>query len=112
MKHPNNPYHPAPVDFPFSEEETGAIGTFKQGLEHEVEDLVKLELTAEQMLGTEVDLAKAYLRDDASHVWVDLKEGWHFWESATGEWLLTAADPTRLDWQLHHWWGDNEVHLH
>ena len=112
MKDFNNPYHPAQEDFPFSPEETGALYTLKQGFGHEVEDLVKLELTAEQMLGAEVDLAKAYLRDDAGNVWVDLKEGWQFWESAAGEWLLTAADPTRVDWQLHHWWGDDEVHLH
>jgi hypothetical protein len=112
MKHSDNSSQHTSADFPFSEEETGALGAFRQGLEHEVEGLVKLELTAEQMLGDEVNLAKAYIHDDAGHVWSDIKEGWHFWESATGEWLLTAADPTRVDWQLHRWWGDDEVHLH
>lgn len=111
MKHPDNPYHPASTDFPFSEEETGAVSTFKQGLDHEVNDLVKLELTAEQMVSDEVGLAKAYINDDASHIWVDLREGLHQWEQAAGEWLLTAADPTRVEWQLLHWWGDDEVHL-
>lgn len=112
MKHPDNSERPVLTDFPISEEETGALGAFKQGLEREVDGLVRLELTAEQMLGEEVDLAKAYIREDANHVWVDLTAGWRFWESAAGEWLLTAADPTRLDWELHRWWGDDEVHLH
>lgn len=112
MKQTNNPNRENPTDFPFSPEETGALGTFKQGLEQEVEDLVKLELTAEQMLGEEVDLAKAYISDDANHVWADLKTGLHQWELATGEWLLSAADPTRVEWHLNRWWGDDEVHLH
>lgn len=104
----NNPYHTVQPDLPFSPEETGAIGAFK----HEVDDLVKLELTAEQMVGEEVDLAKAYIREDAHSIWADLKLGLYEWELITGDWLLQAADPTRVDWQLRHWWGDDETHLH
>ena len=111
MKQPTNPYHSTPLDFPLSAEETGALASLKDGLEQEVEDLVKLELTAEQMLGEEVDLAKAYIQDDAQHVWADLKQGLHQWELATGEWLLGAADPTRVDWELNHWWDkDSSSH--
>lgn len=104
----NNPYHVNQLDLPFSPEETGALGALKQ----EVDDLVKLELTAEQMVGEEVDLAKAYIREDAHSIWSDLKLGLYEWELITSDWLLRAADPTRVDWQLHHWWGDDETHLH
>ncbi len=104
----DNPYHVSQLDLPFSPEETGALGALKQ----EVDDLVKLELTAEQMVGEEVDLAKAYIREDAHSIWLDLKLGLYEWELITSDWLLRAADPTRVDWQLHHWWGDDETHLH
>jgi hypothetical protein len=106
--HHNNPFHTKQMDFPFSPEETGALGA----LRYEVDDLVKLELAAEKMVVDEVDLAKAYINEDAQGVWLDLKGGLYQWELITSEWLLSAADPTRVDWQLHHWWGDDETHLH
>ena len=109
---PGNPYHTRPVDIPFSPEETGPLGTFKQGVNHEVEDLVKLELTAEQMLGDEVRLASEYVKEDSGHFWRDLKEEFVYWELATGQFLLAAADPTRVDWHEHHWWGDDESQFH
>lgn len=100
----NNPYHVTQLDLPFHPEDSGAIGALK----HEVDDMLKLELTAEQMLGEEVDLAKAYIREDAQGIWGDLKLGLTELEMITGDWLLRAADPTRVDWQLNHWWGDEE----
>ncbi|MDF3012097.1 MAG: hypothetical protein K0Q78_301 [Cellvibrio sp.] len=100
----NNPYHARQFDLPFKADDPTTIGTFKQ----EVDGLVKLELTAEQMVGEEVDLAKAYIREDAQGIWGDLKLGFTELELITGDWLLRAADPTRVDWQLHHWWGDEE----
>jgi hypothetical protein len=100
----NNPYHARQFDLPFKADDPTAAGTFKQ----EVDGLVKLELTAEQMVGEEVDLAKAYIREDAQGIWGDLKLGFTELELITGDWLLRAADPTRVDWQLHHWWGDEE----
>ncbi len=103
-KSADNPYHVIQPDLPFSPEETGALGALK----HEVGDLVKLELTAEQMVGEEVDLAKAYIREDAQGIWSDMKLGIAELELITGDWLLRAADPTRVDWQLHHWWEDEE----
>jgi len=84
----------------------------KEGLEHEVADLVRLELTAEQMLDEEVQLARTYVGEDAHHFWDDLKTGLVEFEVATSDWLLQAADPSRVNWQLNHWWGDEEVHLH
>lgn len=103
-KSADNPYHVIQPDLPFSPEETGALGALK----HEVGDLVKLELTAEQMVGEEVDLAKAYIREDAQGIWSDMKLGIAELELITGDWLLRAADPTRVEWQLNHWWEDEE----
>lgn len=100
----NNPYHAIQPDLPFGAEETGALGALK----HEVDDLVKLELTAEQMVGEEVDLARAYIREDAQGIWNDMKLGLTELELITGDWLLRAADPTRVEWQLNHWWEDEE----
>lgn len=93
------------------EDKADGFGSFGQGVKHELDDLVKLELTAERMLGEEVDLAKAYIADDVQGVWADISGGLSQWELITGEWLLSAADPTRVDWQLHHWWGDEESQL-
>jgi len=104
----NNPYHVTQLDLPFGLEDAGAMGALK----HEVGDLVKLELTAEDMLGEEVNLAKAYLREDAQSIWGDLKLGVTEFELITGDWLLRAADPSRVDWQEHQWWGDDESQFH
>ncbi|HSC66170.1 MAG TPA: hypothetical protein VLC79_00655 [Cellvibrio sp.] len=104
----DNPYHSRPLDARFSPDEQGALEVFKGGLEHEVEDLVRLELTAEQMVGDEVRLAREYIAEDTGHFWHDLKQGFVYWELAAGQLLLTAADPTRVDWQEHQWWGDEE----
>lgn len=104
----DNPYHSRPVSTPFGPDESGALEAFKGGLEHEVEDLVRLELTAEQMVGDEVRLAREYIAEDTGHFWHDLKQGFVYWELAAGQLLLSAADPTRVDWQEHHWWGDEE----
>ncbi len=100
----DNPYHSHQIDLPFSAGESSAIGALK----HEVDDLVKLELTAEQMVGEEVDLAKAYIREDAQGIWSDMKLGLSELELIAGDWLLRAADPTRVEWQLNHWWEDEE----
>lgn len=102
---PSNNMHPInQLDLPFAAEQHGAIGA----LQHEVEDLVKLELTAEQMLAEEVDLAKAYISEDTQSLWNDMKLGLAELELVTGDWLLRAADPTRVEWQLNHWWEDEE----
>lgn len=108
----NNPFHVAPVAHQVPSDDTDALASFSEGLSHELEDLVKLELAAEQMLGEEVDLARAYINEDTQGVWSELKAELYQWELVAGDWLLSAADPTRVDWQVHHWWGDDETHLH
>lgn len=109
---PDNPYHPNRVDHGLHTPDPDPLDTLSEGFSHEVEDLVKLELTAEQMLGDEVRLAREYVKDDTSHFWHDIKEGFVYWELATGQLLLSAADPTRVDWLEHHWWGDEESQFH
>lgn len=104
-------YRSPTTGLPLNPEEMEALSLIKDGFNYEVEDLVRLELTAEQMLGEEVDLAKAYIREDTHGLWQDMKLGLTELELITGDWLLRAADPTRVDWQAHHWWGDEESQL-
>lgn len=111
FSNPGNPYHSNPHDSLLRAEESGVFDSVKEGLSHEMDDLVRLELTAEQMLGEEVDLAKAYISEDTHGLWQDMKLGLTELELITGDWLLRAADPTRVDWHEHHWWGDEESQL-
>jgi len=108
----DNPYHTNRGDLLFNPDEPGTLGTLKEGFAHEVDDLVKLELTAEEMVGDEVRLAREYVKEDTGHFWSDLKQEFFNWELATGQLLLTAADPTRVEWHEHHWWGDDEAQFH
>ena len=66
MKPTNNPYHSKQLDFPFSPEETGALGTLKEGLEYELDDLVKLELTADDAVDRRVKAVLMFLNDSGS----------------------------------------------
>lgn len=83
------------------------IAALQEGLAHELDDMVKLELTAEQMLQDEAHLVLDYVAQDAQHFWSDIKTGLLDLEAATGEALLSAADPTSLEWQLGQWWDQN-----
>ncbi len=112
MKNTHNTSQTPQLPLPFAAEEVGALAVIKEGLEHEVDDLVKLELTAEQMLQDEVQLVRDYVADDAKSFWHDLKEGLVQWELTAGEYLLAAADPTRVEWQLTQVWGDEESQFH
>jgi len=98
--------HNAQLDeFPPSDD-ANAIATLQEGLAYEVDDIVKLELTAEQMLQNKAELVFDYVANDAKSFWGDLKTGLVDWELTAGDMLLSAADPTSLEWQLGHWWGD------
>lgn len=112
MKSTNNPIQSQQIPLPFVADEAGALAVIKDGLEHEVGDLIKLELTAEQMLQDEAQLMRDYVADDAKGFWKDIKEGFVEWELTAGEYLLAAADPTRVEWQLTHVWGDEESQFH
>ena len=109
---PQEPHLTHRVTLPYSADESDSLSDLKAGWSHEIGDLVNLELAAEQMLSDEAQLAGEYVKDDVSHFWRDVKESFIYWELATGQLLLTAADPTRVDWQEHHWWGDDESQFH
>lgn len=112
MKTPHNSVPNQPIPLPLIAQDIGAVATIKEGVGHEVNDWVKLELTAEQMLQNEAQWMHDYVVDDAKGFWRDLKDGFIQWELTAGEYLLTAADPTRVEWQKSHVWGDEESQFH
>jgi hypothetical protein len=76
------------------------------GVNHQVEDWVKLELTAEQMLQEELMLVSLYVADELSETQKEVQT----WEWMAGQWLIKAADPTLIDWQMHGWWSKQATH--
>lgn len=108
----HNPFHLVTTP---AENEAGAAN-FRYSLDQEVNDVVALELTAEQMIKDEAALLGAYLADDADHAkefWHDLKDELTLWEMSAGRLLLSVADPTRTEWHREGWWGDeSEFNLH
>ena len=98
-----NPYHSVAAQ---ADNEAG-LATLRQGVEYEINDFVALELTAERMVADEAALLGAYLADDAGRMqgfWHDLKDELVMWELSAGRFLLSAADPTRTEWQRSGWW--------
>ena len=89
-----------------------AGSALSQGLYHQVQDWVALELTAEQMLSDEVDVVTTYVADDAHHMWETIKETLLPYEIAAGHLLLQAADPTQVEWSQNHWWDDSDSMSH
>lgn len=84
------------------------------GAAQHMDGWIKLELTAEQMVEDEANLLGAYVADDmrqAHGFWHELKEEVSFLETEIGEWLISAADPTRVEWQRNRWWGSEEEDL-
>ena len=86
------------------DDSTGSV--LSQGLYHQVQDWVALELTAEQMLSDEVKVVTTYVADDAHQMWETIKETLLPYELAAGQMLLQAADPTQVEWSQNHWWDD------
>lgn len=112
MKQVYNPHGATPVASGAGPDNDNPVAALKEGLALELDDIVKLELTAEQMLQDEAHLVLDYVANDARHFWSDIKTGFLDWEAATGEVLLSAADPTSLEWQLGQWWGDKSYLYH
>jgi hypothetical protein len=98
-----------PVETP-----TNPLDVVRLGVAYEINGLVKLELTAEEMVENEAALLGAYMSEDAQHArgfWRELKEEVELLELEVGQWLLSAADPTRVEWQDKRWWGTEEDDL-
>lgn len=87
-------------------DDTGTLSALTEGLHQEVEDLVKLELTAEEMLREEAVLVRDYVSNDVRNFWCDLKCEILYWELVLAAFMLRAADPAQVEWQRGHWWGD------
>ncbi len=116
-----SPQDPSPQghsrpDYIFNTNPLNPFDGLHEGATHEVRDLVRLELAAEDMIDRERALLGAYLAEDAGRVsdfWHEFKEEALMLEYEVGEWLLTAADPSRVEWQREHWLDtDENTYLH
>ena len=101
-------YHQANIDVGQTMfENDSAAATIPTAMHNQVEDWVALELTAEEMAKDEVMLVSNYVAEDAKGFWGELKGGIVEWELEVCDLLLSAADPTRVEWHKDHWWNDN-----
>ena len=103
-EHYQNPFHAQGA-------QQGEQITLQQGNEHDLGQLISLELTAESMFQEEAALLGAYLREDlaeAQTFWGELKDDVQSWEVNAGALLLSVADPTRTEWHRSGWWRGRE----
>ncbi len=73
----------------------------RRGFKEEMEELSKLDLEVEEIAERKAERLKEYIKEDIHGVksfWEDLKAEAHTLEEFAAQWLLTAADPTPLDW--------------
>lgn len=112
MKNLSTSYQAKPQDYLLSIEDDSSTSALSQGLYHQVEDWVALELTAEQMLVNEVSTVTTYVADDAKQMWGAIKDVLLPIELAAGQFLMSAADPTQIEWLQHRWWDDQDAALH
>lgn len=97
-----------PQEYLFELEDDNPTSALSQGLYHQVEDWVALELTAEQMLGDRINTVKVYASNDAHSMWETIKDTLLPYELAAGELLLKAADPIQVEWLSNHWWDSED----
>ena len=103
-------YQENPGEYLLEIEDDSSVSALSQGVYHQVEDWVALELTAEQMLSNEVGALSTYVAGDAKQMWEAIKDSFLPYELAAGHFLLRAADPTQVQWLQHHWWsGEGEL---
>jgi hypothetical protein len=101
-------YQENPQEYLLEIEDDSSVSALSQGVYHQVEDWVALELTAEQMLSNEVGTLSSYVAGDAKQMWAAIKDTLLPYELAAGQFLLRAADPTQVEWLQGHWWGGQE----
>lgn len=104
MKHIKNIDSGNQVETVPRNEDTSTMSALTEGLNQEFEDLVKLELTAEEMLREEAMLVRDYVTNDVKSFWGDLKNEILYWELILASFMLRAADPSQVEWQRGHWW--------
>jgi hypothetical protein len=112
MKNLSTSYLTKPQDYLLNIEDDTSTSALSQGLYHQVEDWVALELTAEQMVVNEVNTVTTYVASDAKQMWNAIKDVLLPFELAAGQFLMSAADPTQVEWLQHHWWEDQDKALH
>lgn len=101
-------YQESPQEYLLKIEDDSSVSALSQGVYHQVEDWVALELTAEQMLSNEVGTLSTYVVGDAKQMWEAIKDSFLPYELAAGQFLLRAADPTQVEWLQGHWWSAQE----
>lgn len=103
-------YHQANIDVGQTMfENDSAAATIPNAMQNQVEDWVALELTAEEMAKDEVMLISNYVAEDAKGFWGGLKGSIVELELEVCDLLLSAADPTRVEWHKDQWWNDNSA---
>ena len=110
MALPGISHHTQSTNGEFILKDDSALSALTEGAKHKLEDWLALELTAERMAEDELLLVRNYVAGDFQELVEDFKGSW--WDSPTMNFLLQAADPTQVDWQLHHWWDGNGPDLH
>ena len=105
-------YQENPQEYLLEIEDDSSVSALSQGVYHQVEDWVALELTAEQMLSNEVGTLRTYVAGDAKRMWEAIKDSLLPYELAAGQFLLRAADPTQVEWLQGHWWNGQEELQH
>jgi len=98
-------YQENPQEYLLEIEDDSSVSALSQGIYHQVEDWVALELTAEQMLSGEVGAITTYVAGDAKQMWEAIKDSLLPYELSAGHFLLCAADPTQVEWLQGHWWN-------
>jgi hypothetical protein len=95
-------------------EDDSVAATLPNAVQNKVEDWLALELTAEDMAKDELFLVGTYIAstpiaNDTRSFLQDIKGGLLAWELNACDFILSAADPTQLEWQRAHWWDSNNV---
>lgn len=103
-------YQQKPQEYVFEMQDGSGASALGQGLYHQVEDWVALELTAEQMLADEVSTVTTYVAADAKQMWSAIKDKLLPYELVAEQFLLSAADPTQVEWSQHAWWRHGQSH--
>lgn len=95
-------------------EDDSALATLPNAVQHEIEDWLALELTAENMAKDELLLVGTYITstpiaNETRSFLQDIKGGLLAWELSACDYILSAADPTQVEWHQAHWWDSSNV---
>jgi len=79
------------------------LAAIPAAVQHKLEEWLALELTAERMAQDELTLVARYVANDLRGFVRDIKGGLRAWELAACDYMLLAADPTRIEWAQYPW---------